>query len=102
MRKVYVVMGSYGEYSDRVEYPVRAFFVELLAKARVIACTRRAAEWAQLRDILQHHADCDYDWAQDYWELENSGDWMEDLGNAHASGFYNEHRFWINEVYLED
>jgi hypothetical protein len=40
--KVYVVMGSTGEYSDRTEWPVKAFRDEARAKEFVIDCDREA------------------------------------------------------------
>lgn len=39
---VYVVRGSTGEYSDRSEWPVRAFMSETEAQALVLAATDRA------------------------------------------------------------
>ena len=42
--KVYVVMGSTGEYSDRSEWPVVAFMDEEKAKQRVIDAERKAKE----------------------------------------------------------
>lgn len=43
-RTCYIVRGSRGEYSDRVEWPVMATFDESLAKQRVIDATRAAAD----------------------------------------------------------
>lgn len=43
-RKIYVVMGTTGEYSDRTEWPVKAFLDEERAKALVLAATERSKE----------------------------------------------------------
>ena len=69
---VYVVMGSTGEYSDHVEWPVRAFLLETKAQQFVEACTReherisyaRSGFWIQRRVEVDHALDpnyqCDY------------------------------------------
>jgi hypothetical protein len=44
MSKIYVVMGSTGEYSDRSEWPVVAFRDEEEAQKSVENATRRANE----------------------------------------------------------
>jgi hypothetical protein len=49
-RKIYVVMGETGEYSNRGEWPVLAFFDEAEAKERVIAASRRAKEIEARKD----------------------------------------------------
>lgn len=41
---IFVVMGSTGEYSDHVEWPVRAFLDEAVAKEHVAKATQRANE----------------------------------------------------------
>jgi hypothetical protein len=46
MNNVYVVMGSTGEYSDRTEWPVKAFMSEDAAKDLVLRADRRAKELA--------------------------------------------------------
>ena len=43
MKKVYVVMGSTGEYSDHQEWMVAAYFNEALAAKRVVDCDRAAS-----------------------------------------------------------
>jgi hypothetical protein len=48
--KIYVVMGMCGEYSDRTEWPVKAFTDEGKGKALVENATRRAAELKPIRD----------------------------------------------------
>ena len=44
MKKIFVVMGSTGEYSDRTEWPVLAYTDEDLAKEHVVNADRRAKE----------------------------------------------------------
>lgn len=44
--KVYVVMGSYGEYSDHVEWPVKAYLWRRDADAHVEACTREHRQFS--------------------------------------------------------
>jgi len=44
MRKAYVVMGATGEYSDREEWPVVAFYDLKKAEELVVKATQRAAE----------------------------------------------------------
>jgi len=44
MNKVYVVMGGVGEYSNRIEWPVKAFFDERKAKRLVLNASRVANE----------------------------------------------------------
>ena len=41
---VWVVMGTTGEYSDRNEWPVRAFFDEAAAQEHIEKATKRSAE----------------------------------------------------------
>lgn len=47
MRRVWVVSGSTGEYSDRNEWLVAAFASEDAAKARIIALDQRMQEMPQ-------------------------------------------------------
>lgn len=42
MSKIWVVMGTTGEYSDRNEWPVVAFTDKARAEARIVACTQEA------------------------------------------------------------
>ena len=42
--KIFIVMGTTGEYSDRAEWPVVAFHSELLAQVRVTQATTRGNE----------------------------------------------------------
>lgn len=42
--KIFVVRGTTGEYSDRTEWPVKAFLSEKAAQELVIAATQRANE----------------------------------------------------------
>ena len=44
MREIYVVMGTTGEYSDKTEWPVKAFFDLSKAEDVVVKATARAAE----------------------------------------------------------
>lgn len=46
MSKVYVVMGSHGEYSDRSEWCVAAYLDEALAKAHEAALDAALTAWA--------------------------------------------------------
>lgn len=47
--KVYVVMGTTGEYSDRTEWPVCAYLEESLAQEHITKATARAKEIEVLR-----------------------------------------------------
>lgn len=42
MSKIWVVMGTTGEYSDRNDWPVVAFPDKARAEARIVACTQEA------------------------------------------------------------
>lgn len=44
MKKIYVVMGTSGEYSDRDEWPVKAYIDEEKAKTHVVKASERARE----------------------------------------------------------
>ncbi len=44
MREIYVVIGTTGEYSDKTEWPVKAFFDLSKAEDVVVKATARAAE----------------------------------------------------------
>lgn len=44
MKKVYVVMGTTGEYSDRNEWPVAAYMTEGQAAKRIVEQKRKAQE----------------------------------------------------------
>jgi len=47
--KIYTVMGTTGEYSDRCEWPVVSYTNENLAKEHVIKAEKRAKEWEATR-----------------------------------------------------
>ena len=47
--KVWIVMGTTGEYSDRSEWPVCVYADEARAQARAEAATQRAAEIYEAR-----------------------------------------------------
>jgi hypothetical protein len=47
---IYVVMGMCGEYSDRTEWPVKAFVNKEKGKALVENATRRSAELQLVRE----------------------------------------------------
>lgn len=49
MKNVFVVMGSTGEYSDRLEWAVMAYLDEAAAQEHVINAERRAKEIFALR-----------------------------------------------------
>jgi len=57
-QKIYVVMGSTGEYSDNREWPVFAFEDEADARAYVELCTARANELKQWQE--QNKTSYDY------------------------------------------
>jgi osmotically-inducible protein OsmY len=66
MSKIYVVMGSTGEYSDRSEWPVVAFRDEEEARKRVENATRRAKELEatkprDYRRITEHFKQNEFD-----------------------------------------
>lgn len=44
MNKIYIVMGTTGEYSDRTEWPVKAFFNKQKAERLVRLASERARE----------------------------------------------------------
>lgn len=54
-RKVFVVMGSTGEYSDRREWGVRAFFEQPAAEDFAFKATARALEIKQSEWFSQRH-----------------------------------------------
>ena len=75
MEKVWIVMGSTGEYSDRREWPVVAFMSEAAAKDRIAALDVRMQEmpqqWREVRwdhegDMKAHMAALDPDFVMDY------------------------------------
>jgi hypothetical protein len=43
-KQIYVVMGTTGEYSDRIEWPVHAYFDKEQAEEHVVRADRRAKE----------------------------------------------------------
>lgn len=47
--KVHVVMGATGEWSDRIEWPVRAYRSEEAARAEVLRLTNAAMEYVTAR-----------------------------------------------------
>lgn len=71
--QIYVVMGYCGEYSDRSDWPLVAFTDEEMAKQRVLAATRRAAEleatkpkdWMEHREHFKQN-EFDQDMQNDY------------------------------------
>lgn len=52
MRKIYVVMGSTGEYSDHREWPVCSYSSEKAAAQRVVDCTASAARFDKDDDTV--------------------------------------------------
>lgn len=55
--KIYVVMGTCGEYSDRTEWPVCAFVSEDLARELGEKATKRAAEVSAAHDAEPYYVD---------------------------------------------
>jgi hypothetical protein len=64
MSKIHVVMGSTGEYSDRSEWPVRAFASEEKAKelvasadraAKELAVTTQGMDWKKASELLKQN-----------------------------------------------
>jgi len=53
-KEIYVVMGTTGEYSDREEWPVCAFYDEEKAKERVVLAEQRVRE---LILTMEYHED---------------------------------------------
>lgn len=47
-KKIFVVMGTHGEYSDRSEWPVCAYEKEVLAQDHV----RKSKEWVQKNSTI--------------------------------------------------
>jgi len=47
MKKIYIVLGTTGEYADQCEWPVIAYFDETKAKEHVIKAGRRSTELIQ-------------------------------------------------------
>lgn len=75
MDKVWIVMGSTGEYSDRTEWPVIAFSSEAAAKERIAALDARMQQmpedWREERgkfgtEIKAHMAPLDPGFSMDY------------------------------------
>lgn len=58
MDKVWIVMGSTGEYSDRTEWPVIAFTSEAAAKGRIADLDTRMQQMPQ-------------EWREDRWDHED-------------------------------
>lgn len=88
MERIWIVMGSTGEYSDRTEWPVVAFTTESAAKARIAALD------VKMQEIPQH-------WRENRWE-------HEDEIKAHMAsldpGFrmdYTGTRYFVYEVPVE-
>lgn len=53
--KIYIVMGTTGEYSDRSEWPVKAFYCEKVAQDLVVAATRKAKELEVIRNSVSRY-----------------------------------------------
>lgn len=83
--KIYVVEGHTGEYSDRNDWPVKAFVHEPAAQAFVDACTKEilpyniknkydAVNWERIRNAkspLDPNLQIDYTGTHyDYYEVE--------------------------------
>jgi hypothetical protein len=56
-KTIHVVMGTTGEYSDRGEWPVRAYFDEGLAQAHVANATEAARVFYAERNAKPHNPD---------------------------------------------
>lgn len=59
MRKIFIVLGSTGEYSDHCEWPVVAFTSESAAKERVSKASERA------RELFQKYGGNRWNWDKD-------------------------------------
>lgn len=75
MERIWIVMGSTGEYSDRTEWPVIAFTTEEAAKAHIAALDVkmqdipqdwREERWLNDDNIKAHMAPLDPAFAMDY------------------------------------
>lgn len=85
MERVWIVMGSTGEYSDRTEWPVVAFTSEDAAKARIEALGVRMQGMPK-------------EWHEDRWEHEDA---MKAHMTALDPGFatdYTGTRYFIYDV----
>jgi hypothetical protein len=97
IEKVYVVMGSSGEYSAREEWSVVAYADEELAKAHVLAAERHARAQAEAHEDIEYDFDSD-DWkctpdAMHPWDTEFEPE-FESWGNLRHI------RYWYAEVAL--
>ena len=59
--EIYVVMGITGEYSDREEWPVCAFYDERKAKERVILASAKAKEIFAVDRYWEEETPSEYD-----------------------------------------
>ena len=82
MERVWIVMGSTGEYSDRTEWPVVAFTSEEAAKARIAALDVKMQQvpqewrenrWANEDKIKAHMATLDPGFSMEYTSMEYTG-----------------------------
>ena len=75
MKTIYVVEGSTGEYSDRSEWPVRAFTSEEKAKKFVEAL----AAWCDKNGCGENRGDS-------YWEARDKGHPLDPSFNSDYTG----------------
>ena len=95
--KIYVVMGSEGDYSDRIEWTVVAYRDEELAKAHVLAAEQHARAQAEAHDEPDYDTDewrCSPD-AMLPWDPEFNTEY-ESWSNLRGI------RYWYAEVLLAD
>jgi hypothetical protein len=80
---VWVVMGTTGEYSDRNEWPVRAFFDETAAQEHIEKATKRSAE------LIALVADCDGGrYSTEAMALERSNEFDPDMQTDYTGTQY--------------
>jgi hypothetical protein len=94
---IYVVEGSTGEYSDRNDWPVRAFRTEEAAKAEVTRLSELARVYEQKKDETPDFWDIQYDTAKHAAFKAAIG-----IDDPHFSMDYTGTRYAFYAVELED
>jgi len=89
---LYVVMGSWGEYSDRAEWMVAAYADRALAEQHVLDVERELQLW------LQH----DWDWRETCARVNGDGNYASHpLDRVHGFNYSDyAQRYWLSQVEL--